>query len=69
MAERANWLYWDASVFVSYFNKNPARHADIDAVLSYIRSTNQTRLIVTSTLTKVEVSYYQDELGNKHLRS
>ena len=34
MAERASWLYWDTSVFLSYFNKNPARHAEIDAVLS-----------------------------------
>jgi hypothetical protein len=67
MAERANWFYWDTSVFLSYFNKNPARHADIDAVLNYIRSTNGARLIVTSTFTKVEVSYYEDELKNKQL--
>ncbi|MEE8303852.1 MAG: type II toxin-antitoxin system VapC family toxin [Candidatus Tectomicrobia bacterium] len=65
MAERANWFYWDTSVFLSYFNQNPDRHASIDAVLSYIRSTNGDRLIVTSTFTKVEVSYYQDELGGQ----
>jgi predicted nucleic acid-binding protein len=67
MAERANWFYWDTSVFLSYFNKNPARHADIDAVLNYIRSTNGVRQIVTSTFTRVEVSYYQDELDNEQL--
>jgi predicted nucleic acid-binding protein len=67
MAERVNWIYWDTSVFLSYFNKNPTRHADIDAVLSSIRSTNGVRQIVTSTFTRVEVSYYQDELSNKQL--
>ncbi len=67
MAERASWLYWDTSVFLSYFNKNPARHAEIDAVLNHIRSTNGARYIVTSTFTKVEVSYYQGELENRQL--
>jgi predicted nucleic acid-binding protein len=67
MAERANWFYWDTSVFLSYFNQNPARHANIDAVLRYIRSTDGVRLIVTSTFTKVEVSYYQDELDSQQL--
>lgn len=69
MAERSNWLYWDISVFLSYFNKTPDRHSEIDGVLRYIRSTNGSRLIVTSTLTKVEVSYYQDELNDNTLSS
>ena len=69
MAERANWFYWDTSVFLSYFNHNPSRHANIDAVLRYIRSTDGARLIVTSTFTKVEVSYYQDELDSQQLSS
>lgn len=67
MAERANWFYWDTSVFTSYFNKNPVRHAEIDEVLRYVRSTNGTRLIVTSTFTKVEVCYHDDEFDNKQL--
>jgi len=67
MAERANWLYWDTSVFLSYFNKIPDRHSEIDGVLRDIRSTNGSRLIVISTLTKVEVSYYQDELNDNTL--
>lgn len=67
MAKRANWFYWDTSVFISYFNQDPARHAHIGAVLRYIRSTDGARLIVTSTFTKVEVSYYEDELASNRL--
>ena len=67
MAERANWFYWDTSVFLSYFNKISDRHAEIDAVLNHIRSTKGTRLIVTSTFTKIEVCYYQDELDSPQL--
>ena len=57
MPSRGQWLYWDTSVFLDYFNEDDQHHTVIDTVLRNIRASNGQRLIATSTFTLAEVVY------------
>jgi predicted nucleic acid-binding protein len=55
MPSRGQWVYWDTSVFLDYFNEDDQHHAVIDEVLRDIRASNGQRLIATLTFTLAEV--------------
>lgn len=57
------WLYWDTSVFLNYFNQTPHHHQHITNVLNWVRKSQDTWKIVTSALTLAEVVYFQDEFA------
>ena len=49
------FLYWDTDVFLSYLNENPDRIQTLEAILDSVSQDKQ-HLIVTSTISKVEVA-------------
>lgn len=53
-------LYWDANIFISYFNEHPDRLSVIETILENIQN-NKHEKIVTSVLSKVEVSWVAHE--------
>ena len=60
------FLYWDTSVFLSYLNENPDRIRTLQAILDKVTKEKQ-HLIVTSTLSKVEVAWVAHEKLNRVL--
>ena len=60
------FLYWDADVFLSYLNENPDRVQILQAILDKV-SKEKHHLIVTSTITKVEVAWVAHEKLNRVL--
>ena len=68
MPSRGQWIYWDTSVFLDYFNEDDQHHAVIEAVLRDIRASNGQRLITTSTFTLAEVVHIKAEIQEPVLR-
>lgn len=66
MASDDTKIYWDADVFLSYINNNPNRSQIIESILDLI-SDNDKEIIVTSTITRVEVSWAAIEKLNRTL--
>ena len=62
------FLYWDADVFLSYLNDNPDRMPTLQAILDNISKDKQ-HIIVTSTITKVEVAWVAHEKLNRVLNT
>jgi len=60
------FLYWDTTVFLSYLNENPDRIQTLEAILDKV-STDKQHLIVTSTISKVEVAWLAHEKLNRVL--
>lgn len=60
------FLYWDTTVFLYYLNDNPDRIPTLQAILDNV-STDKQHLIVTSTITKVEVAWVAHEKLNRVL--
>ena len=60
------FLYWDTDVFLSYLNDNPDRIPTLQAILDNVSKDKQ-HLIVTSTITKVEVAWVAHEKLNRVL--
>jgi predicted nucleic acid-binding protein len=60
------FLYWDADVFLSYLNAYPDRIQTLEAILDNVSKEKQ-HLIVTSTITKVEVAWVAHEKLNRVL--
>lgn len=54
------FLYWDTDVFLSYLNEHPARIQTLQAILDDVSKDKQ-HLIVTSTMSKVEVAWIAHE--------
>ena len=54
------FLYWDTDVFLSYLNENPDRIQTLEAILDSVSQDKQ-HLIVTSTISKVEVAWVAHE--------
>ncbi|MFC1928125.1 type II toxin-antitoxin system VapC family toxin [Chloroflexota bacterium] len=65
MAE-SRFLYWDTDVFLSYLNEHPDRISTLQAILDNISKDKQ-HLIVTSTISKVEVAWVAHEKLNRTL--
>jgi predicted nucleic acid-binding protein len=59
-------LYWDTSVFLSYLNEIPDRNPTLQAILDSI-SKDKNQMIVTSTISKVEVAWVAHEKLNRVL--
>ena len=66
MPSELNLLYWDSCVFLSYINKLPGRVEVIEAILELVGK-NNSELIVTTTIAKVEVAYATQEKLNRAL--
>ena len=60
------FLYWDTDVFLSYLNDNPDRIPTLQSILDNVSKDKQ-HLIVTSTITKVEVAWVVHEKLNRVL--
>jgi len=60
------FLYWDTDVFLPYLNDNPDRISTLQAILDDVSKDKQ-HLIVTSTITKVEVAWVAHEKLNRVL--
>ena len=60
------FLYWDTDVFLSYLNEHPDRISTLQAILDNISEDKQS-LIVTSTISKVEVAWVAHEKFNRVL--
>jgi len=60
------FLYWDTDVFLSYLNEHPDRISTLQAILDNISKDKQS-LIVTSTISKVEVAWFAHEKLNRVL--
>ena len=60
------FVYWDADVFLSYLNAYPDRIQTLEAILDNVSKEKQ-HLIVTSTITKVEVAWVAHEKLNRVL--
>lgn len=57
-------FYWDTSVFLSYLNAIPDRIPTLQAILDRI-SKDKNQIIVTSTISKVEVAWVAHEKLNR----
>ncbi len=66
MADDGQRLYWDADVFLAYLNNEPGRAQSIEAILDLVEKDPKT-IIVTSVLTKVEISWIAIEKMNRVL--
>jgi len=53
-------LYWDTDVFLSYLNGHPDRIPTLQGILDNVSKDKQ-QIIVTSTITKVEVAWVAHE--------
>jgi predicted nucleic acid-binding protein len=60
------FIYWDANVFISYLNNDPDRYPILDAILEAVETSKNQR-IVTSVLSKVEVTWVAHEKLNRAL--
>lgn len=60
------FLYWDTAVFLSYLNEHPDRIQTLQAILANVSKDKQ-HLIVTSTISKVEVAWVAHEKLNRVL--
>jgi len=60
------FLYWDTDVFLSYLNEHPDRISTLQSILDRISKDKQS-LIVTSTISKVEVAWVAHEKLNRVL--
>ena len=60
------FLYWDTAVFLSYLNEHPERISTLQATLDNVSKDKQ-KLIVTSTISKVEVAWVAHEKLNRIL--
>lgn len=60
------FLYWDTDVFLSYLNEHPDRISTLQSILDKISKDKQS-LIVTSTISKVEVAWVAHEKLNRVL--
>ena len=65
MSER-RLLYWDSDVFISYLNQHPQRIPILEAILDEIEKSKEDR-ILTSAITKVEISWVAHEKLNRCL--
>lgn len=68
MSGDKRFLYWDSDVFLSYFEGNPDRLPNIRTILGEVER-DPNALIVTSSLTIVEVAYLASERSSKQLDS
>ena len=59
-------IYWDSDVFLSYINNHPARVSTIEAILDSVLN-NPNSIIVTSTISRVEVCWAAVEKLNRTL--
>lgn len=59
-------LYWDTDVFLSYLNEHPQRLPILEAILDEVEKSKQDK-IVTSAITKVEISWVAHEKLNRVL--
>lgn len=59
-------LYWDTDVFLSYLNEDPQRLPILEAILDEVEKSKQDK-IVTSAITKVEISWVAYEKLNRVL--
>ncbi len=60
------YTYWDANVFISYLNDDKDRTPVLEAILESVESSKTTR-IVTSVISKVEVTWVAQEKLNRIL--
>jgi len=61
-----HFIYWDANVFLSYLNSDPDRYSVLEAILEAVE-TSKIERIVTSVLSKVEVTWVAHEKLNRAL--
>jgi hypothetical protein len=59
MPASRSYVYWDACVFIDYLQKAPSRIAVLDSIVAEAR--NGQLLLVTSTLSMVEVAFAEGE--------
>lgn len=59
MPASRSYVYWDACVFIDYLQKAPSRIAVLDSIVAEAR--NGPLLLVTSTLSMVEVAFAEGE--------
>jgi predicted nucleic acid-binding protein len=57
MPEAVHRIYWDSCVFLSYLNGDSERLPNIDGVLQEVEHSSGKKKIVTSTISRVEVSF------------
>lgn len=60
------YTYWDANVFISYLNDDKDRMPVLEAILDAVESSKIAR-IVTSVISKVEVTWVAQEKLNRNL--
>ena len=63
------WIYWETSIFLAYFNRENDRHPVIKQVLDDVKASDGRRLIATSAFTLIEATYLQEELDQQRLSS
>ena len=56
----SRFIYWDANVFLSYLNNDPDRYPTLEVILEAVETSKNER-IVTSVLSKVEVTWVAHE--------
>jgi predicted nucleic acid-binding protein len=66
MVSNLTKIYWDADVIISYVNDNPERIPILEAILE-ATSKDDSKTIVTSTISKVEVCWTAIEKNNRAL--
>src|SRR5258706_14341700 len=59
-------FYWDTNLFLYYLNNDPERVPTLEAILDGISQGNKEK-IVTSVITKVEISWVASEKYNRAL--
>lgn len=65
MNSRKNYIYWDACVFLSYFENQPRRVGVLQAIIAEARQGR--RKIITSTISQTEVAFLAQEKADKAL--
>ena len=61
MPDDRTFIYWDANVFLSYIDGDPARLPTLDAILADSANPESLVQIATSTLSIVEVAFAIEE--------
>ena len=63
MPGKPEYIYWDTSVFLRYFNKVESQKPTLEAILDYIHA-NDNLFIATSSITVAEVLYIVESARN-----
>ena len=66
MVSNLTKIYWDADVIISFVNDNPERIPVLEAILE-ATSKDESKTIITSTISKVEVCWTAIEKTNRAL--